>query len=127
MGAMDLELTQDGDMIRGPFVLRVGEEEVMRATVGLIVESERFRLALDIPQGSGSTDMMHGELGWTMKRSDFSGKIKAPTSTKPLRELFAELEKIAPEQFVEEPQMDLDESQFMMDDMDSLEPTDSAQ
>jgi hypothetical protein len=71
--------------------------------------------------------MMHGELGFTMKRSDFSGKISSPSGTKLLRDLFAELEKIAPEQFVEEPQMDLDESQFMMDDMDSLEPTDSAQ
>lgn len=127
MGAMDLDLTSSGEMVRGPFVLKVGDEEVMRAMVGLIAESERFRLALDIPQSTGSTDMMHGELGFTMKRSDFSGKISSPSGTKPLRDLFAELEKIAPEQFVEEPQMDLDESQFMIDDMDSLEPTDSIQ
>ncbi|MFZ2255413.1 MAG: hypothetical protein WAW59_04550 [Patescibacteria group bacterium] len=79
MGAMDLDLTASGDMIRGPFVLRVGEEEVMRAMVGLVAESERFRLAVDIPQGTGSTDMIHGELGLTMKQSDFSGKIKAPS------------------------------------------------
>lgn len=127
MGAMDLNLTSSGEMIRGPFVLKVGDEEVMRAFVGLIAESERFRLALDIPQASGSTDMMHGELGFTMKRSDFAGKISSPSGTKPLRDLFAELEKIAPEQFVEEPQMTLDDSGNMLDDMDSLEPVDTLQ
>ena len=50
MGAMHLDLTSSGEMIRGPFVLRVGDEEVMRATVGLIAEANRFRIAIDIPQ-----------------------------------------------------------------------------
>lgn len=127
VGAMDLDLTSSGEMVRGPFVLRVGEEEVMRAMVGIIAESERFRLSVDVPQGTGSTDMIHGEFWFTMKQSQFSGKINAPSWTKPLSELLTELERIAPEQFIEEPQMDIDESQFMIDDMDSLEPVDALQ
>lgn len=52
MGAMDLDLTASGEMIRGPFVLRVGGEEVMQALVGVIAEPERFRLSVDIPQST---------------------------------------------------------------------------
>jgi hypothetical protein len=49
---MDLDLSMSGEMLRGPFILRVGDEELMRAMVGLIAESEKFRLELDIPQGT---------------------------------------------------------------------------
>jgi hypothetical protein len=59
MGAMNMDLTSSGEMIRGPFVLRVGEEEVMRAIVGMIAESERFRLSVDVPQGQDSAEMIH--------------------------------------------------------------------
>lgn len=51
----------------------------MRALIGIIAEDNRFRLAVDIPQGTGSTDMIHGEIGMTMKYSGFLSKIKSPS------------------------------------------------
>jgi hypothetical protein len=36
VGNYTLDLTQSGEMLRGPFVLSVGDAEVMRANVGLI-------------------------------------------------------------------------------------------
>lgn len=128
MGAMNMDLTSSGEMIRGPFVLRVGEEEVMRAIVGMIAESERFRLSVDVPQGQDSAEMIHWEFWITMKRSDFSSKISAPSWAKPLSEMLTELEKIAPEAFTEEPQREFDESSLMTTDgIDSLESTNSIQ
>lgn len=102
VGNYTLDLTQSGEMLRGPFVLRVGEEEVMRANVGLIARHEQFRLALDIPQGTGSTDMMHAEVGMTMKRSSFTDEIKAPSRTTPLQNLLDELQKLTTPAFTEE-------------------------
>ena len=94
-------------MLRGPFVLSVGDEEVMRANVGLIARHDEFRLALDIPQGTGSTDMMHAEVGMTMQRSAFAGKISAPSRTTPIRQLFDELQALVPTGFTEETSLDL--------------------
>lgn len=62
-----------------------------------------------------------------MKTSDFSGKIKTPSPTKPLKDLMTELEGVAPEMFIEEPQEAFDESQYMMDEIDSLEPAGTLQ
>jgi hypothetical protein len=101
-GNYTLDLTESGEMLRGPFVFSVGEEEVMRANVGLIARHEQFRLVLDIPQGTGSTDMMHAEFGMTMKRSSFTNEIKAPSPTTPLQKVLDELQKLTTPAFTEE-------------------------
>ena len=104
----------------------------MRASVGLIAESEKFRLALDIPQGEGSADMMHAEFGITAQSGDFKKEIKAPTTSKPLQELVDELEKLAPQVFEEEQPQDfqMDDSSFgdstiddamLLDEMDAID------
>ena len=100
----------------------------MRAIVGMIAEANRFRLAVDIPQGTGSTDMIHGEIGMTMKYSGFLSKIKAPSCAKPLHDLLTELENIAPEQFIEEPQgLDTYDSDMMLDDSGMIDEMDNFQ
>jgi hypothetical protein len=44
-----------------------------------MVESEKFRFAIDIPQSADSTDFIHTEFGITAKTSYLKKSITAPS------------------------------------------------
>lgn len=128
MWGLDLDLTASGEMMRWPFILRLWEEELARALVGMIAESNKFRLSVDVPQSTESNDMMHAEFWLTMKSSEFKGKIKSPSSSKPMQDLFTALEQLVPQEFLEEPQwLEIDSRDQLIDDSTTFEPTVSNQ
>jgi hypothetical protein len=45
--------------------------------------------------------MVHAEVGFTAKSEKFNGKIEAPSNARSLEDMILELQKIAPEVFVE--------------------------
>ncbi len=38
MGSIDLNLTKDGDKLRGPLIVKQGGEEILRADMGLLFD-----------------------------------------------------------------------------------------
>lgn len=125
MGNMNMNLVSSGTMVAGPLSVMIDTEEILRANIGLLARDDAFRLVVDIPQGTGSTEMIHGELGWTMDRASFAWDVEAPTSTTPLQELLTELEKVTPEEFEDDVPMDdvpFTEDELMMNELDTLEP-----
>lgn len=88
-------------MIRGPLTVRVGDEEVLNAQIGLLSrnthDKSKFRLIVDVPQGTGTTDMIHGELGWDLKLSSWKDSLKIPSPLTPLQKLIDELDALSPE------------------------------
>lgn len=109
--ALDLEPTKD-DLLQGPLVVKSGEDPSISADIGLRLTPERFSLAVDmvIPgteAESGSTDTTpkaHFDADIIAKRSDFSGKVTAPSSSKSFREFIDALDALAPaEGFTETP------------------------
>lgn len=105
--ALDLEKGDD-DMLHGPLVVKSGNTESFSADMGLRLTPERFSVTLDmaIPTGEpGTADApkAHFEADIIAKRSDFSGKIKVPSESKPFKEFIDAMSALAPtESFVEE-------------------------
>lgn len=79
-------------------------EEVVRAVISLVVEPERFRLGVDIPQGEEGTESIHAEIGQTTSFSLYSGDIKAPSSSTPLQEMIDALDALIPDESLDIPQ-----------------------
>lgn len=53
MGSIDMSLVPStGGMLRGPLIVKSGEDEIFRANVGLLIEAERmaFDLAIQNPE-----------------------------------------------------------------------------
>lgn len=110
-------------MIRGPFVLRMDGEEVVSAMISLVVESEKFRIGVDIPQGEDDTNPIHAEMGWTNSFSSFGGDIKSPTSPTPLQDMIDALDALIPDEPLGMPQgIDFDDSGSSLDEMDNFAP-----
>ena len=97
-------------MLRGPLVIKSGDTETISVDIGLRATPERFSLSLDtmIPgteteSGSLDSPKAHFDADIVAKRSGFSGKIGAPSPTKPLREFVEALDALAPAgEFLEE-------------------------
>ena len=81
------------DMLRGPVLLKSGNTEVFRANAGLRLTGERFGIVLDIANPEDPKVSTHAEIDITGKRSPWSGEIKIPSPTTPLRTVTDELSK----------------------------------
>ena len=91
---LTIDLTPGADgMLRGPVLLKSGNAEVFRANAGLRLTGERFGIVLDIANPEDQKVSTHAEIDITGKRSPWSGEIKIPSPTTPLRTVTEELSK----------------------------------
>ena len=100
LGSITMDLTKDGDMVKGPLKVVVQGTEVFSATVGLqSVGSEKFGFTLsDIVAPSAAVPAgTHFELFVTNgQRKDTSKKIQFPTNAIPVQELIDKLDAVTP-------------------------------
>ena len=97
-------------MMKGPVILRSGNTEMFTADLGLRATPERFSLIVDtaLPTDNSTSNTgssvpkAHFDADIIAKRSGFSGKISAPTQTKPFKEFIDALDAIAPTESFQE-------------------------
>jgi hypothetical protein len=97
-GSVDMNLTSVWNMLRGPFVIKSGSEEVLRANIGLRLEEEIFAFDLSLVNPDGWDVSLKTNLEFTHKSNEFKGTILPPSGVEPLKNLIQELEAIAPQE-----------------------------
>lgn len=95
MGNIDMNLTSSGNMVSGPLSVKTDAEEIFHANIWLLARNDAFRFIIDIPNGAGTTDTMHGEVGLTMNHETFGGTIDSPSDAVPLQDMLTELDKLS--------------------------------
>lgn len=95
--SLTLDLTPGTDgMLHGPLLLKSGDEVVIEATVGLILNKEKIHLVLDVPNPDMPDISSHAEIHVEGKKEKWSGNIEIPKESTPFSELSEALRAIAP-------------------------------
>ncbi|NRH20938.1 hypothetical protein HOO68_02755 [Candidatus Gracilibacteria bacterium] len=91
--SVNLVPNETDGMIRGPILLKAGEETLFSANFGLEIAPEKFAMMLDV-----ISDMTpaHIDLDITAKASSSDKKIVAPSNIKSLQDLIKEIEALTP-------------------------------
>jgi hypothetical protein len=115
MGSIDMNLIPDGDILRGPLVIKSGSDEMLRANIGLRVNEGVFGIDLAVlnPEWGEPTLKAFMELTHAMKK--FNDVILAPSPSEPLQNMIDELEKLTPPE--------LDDFSQDMEDLEGMEST----
>ncbi len=93
-GSLTADLTEGtGGMVRGPVVVKSGEEILMNATLALAIAKEKFAIILDVLSEELPA---HFDLDIRAKATPSNKKVTAPTSTQPFQNLTREIEALKP-------------------------------
>ncbi len=105
-GSLTVDLIEGtGSMVRGPVVVKSGEETLMNATLALAIAKERLAIIFDVLSESLPA---HLDLDITAKSTPSSKKLTPPISNKTLQDLMGEIDALSPsEVFSEMPEGEL--------------------
>ncbi len=93
-GSLTADLTSGtGGMVRGPVVVKSGEETLMNATLALAIAKEKFAIILDVLSEQLPA---HFDLDIRAKLTPSNKKVTVPTNTKSFSELTKEIEALTP-------------------------------
>lgn len=91
-------------MIRGPIVVKSGEDVLLNATLALAIAKQKFAIILDV---LSEEFPVHFDLDITAKSSPSTRTLSAPSSTRTFQELMNEIDALAPvDAFSEMPESD---------------------
>ena len=92
-GSLTAELIEStGGMVRGPLVVKSGDETLMSADLALAIAKERFAIILDVLSEELPA---HFDLDIRAKRTPSSQSVTAPTSTQSFSSLTQEIESLS--------------------------------
>ncbi len=115
MGSIDMNLVPEGEVLRGPLVIKSWSDEILRANIGLRVAEGISGLDIAVLNPEWGEPTLKTFVEFTHKVSKFTEAILPPSPTEPLQNLIDELEKLTP------PEDDaFTQDTINMDDMDSL-------
>ncbi len=116
-GSLTADLIEGtGGMVRGPVVVKSGEETLMDATLALAITKERFAIILDLLSESLPA---HLDIDISAKSTPSSKTLTKPTSTKTLQDLMSEIDAISPLEAFSEVPMDESGLNSALSEMDS--------
>jgi hypothetical protein len=93
-GSVSTDLVEGtGGMVRGPIVVKSGEETLMSATLALAIAKERFAMILDVLSAEFPA---HFDLDIMAKRTPSNKSVTAPQRTKAFSDLTREIEALTP-------------------------------
>lgn len=93
-GSLTADLTEStGSMVRGPVVVKSGEETLMSATLALAIAKQKFAIILDVLSEELPA---HFDLDIRAKSTPSNKKVTAPTNTQPFQNLTREIEALTP-------------------------------
>lgn len=91
LGSLSVNLTEGTDgMIRGPVIVKSGEESIFSANLGLTIAREKLAIILDVLSQSMP---IHFELDISAKANPSKKQVMAPVSSGYLQDLINEIDK----------------------------------
>lgn len=91
--SVNLVPNETDKMIRGPILLKAGEETLFSANFALEVAREKFAMILDV---ISDVTPAHIDMDITAKSTPSDKKVSAPNSTKSLQDLIKEIDALNP-------------------------------
>lgn len=104
-GSLNMNLTQAGDRLTGPLVVKSGDTELFHANMGLLMDEHHSALSLEVLGSEGTGSTIKASIDLTHTTTPFMADIVAPSPTKPIQGLIDAIDAIATKQdtFSEQP------------------------
>lgn len=95
-GALTMNLSQSGGELKGPMILKNGDQTAFQANVRLLVESGKFALGVDVLDETGTGSMLSFGTRLNYTISPYEKNIKSPSPTTPLQSFIDALNAVVP-------------------------------
>lgn len=92
-----MNLSQSGGELRGPMILKNGDEVAFQANIKLLLDAGKFALGVDVPDETGSGSMFSLATRMSYDISAYEKKITAPSGTESLQSFIDALNAVVPE------------------------------